>query len=187
MLRVTSWAGPKPGPQLRPGSGSSWTSPWAAPARGPPCDPGPATTAFAQAAERGPGLLHPVSEEHQGLGPRPLAQIHQDRGWAGDRWGSRFGGWEGGGRRLGLGQAAEEGASGCLWGLGRLLGNSKAWKRRGRCERRGLRTTGLAWAVGRGWGLGSPSRKRPLPLTVTQVSHGHRGHHSVYNLHGITW
>lgn len=35
----------------------------------------------------------------------------------------------------------------------------------------GLRTTGLAWAAGRGWVLVSLIRKRQLSLVVMQVAH----------------
>lgn len=64
------------------------------------------------------------------MGPQTPAQVHQDRGWAGDRQGVPLlrmerGSWGGG---VGLGQAAKRGASGFLWGLCRLLGISKAFR-----------------------------------------------------------
>lgn len=83
--------------------------------------------------------------------------------------------------QVGLGQAAEGGASGCLWSLCRLLGHSKAWKRRGVDVNSGPGQ----WAGAEA--LSAISERWPRLTAVQAALAGHRGHCSVYKLHNLPW
>lgn len=93
------------------------------------------------------------------------------------------------GRRVwgcGLGQA-EGGASSCLWGLCRLLGNSKAWKEKQVDVNQGIEDhrPGLGGRQGSGQ-LYQRHKKSPLIIMQVVPCMCHKGHGSVYNLHKLT-